>query len=148
MDLATSFLSNEAYWKPQDKTLIRASLAAQTSKFLSPHRIDDIIAYRWFSTSTAVAQGQQNFSLQNVTIYAFFSGKIERLGKSYWCKRFDKFHIDSGSSSRSTDTVVTWLGAGRPAARKYFTFWHWGESGLSLVLTSCTCTTRQVDGVK
>ena len=51
-----------------------------TDLVLSPHGIDDIIAYRWFSTSTAVTAGQQNFLVQNVAIKAFFSGKIEKFG--------------------------------------------------------------------
>ena len=52
-----------------------------TDLVLSPHRIDDIIAYSWFSTSTAVTAGQQIFLAQNVAIYEFFSGKIEKFGK-------------------------------------------------------------------
>ena len=64
INLVTSFLSNEAYWKPQDKT------------WFCPQRLDDIIAYhRWFSTSTAVATGPHNFLAQNVAIW-----KIEDFG--------------------------------------------------------------------
>ena len=30
---------------------------------------------------------------KNVTIYAFFLGRIKKVGNLYWCNTFDKFHV-------------------------------------------------------
>ena len=51
------------------------------------------------------------FLAKNVAVYALFSDKIEKKCDSYWCKRFDKFHVWYEHNCAALKSATSWTRA-------------------------------------